>query len=396
MRRALLGLAVLAGGCGWEQVDCEQLAFETLTCDVRPAALTCDNLAPHEQRELADRIDEQGCDALWDEDGQRAAEDACDAFGWDCPAPLFSGQPAAKPRYPLVFVGGIDAREDFGWNPTLVQGVAERTGGEVHVVPLPSWVPTEERATALGEALDDLPSGAQRFNLICYAVGGIDCRYLVSPGGLDQPDRVATITTIATPHRGTDVANAALSLATQSATSSLVTALLGPDGEAELSRADTLLRETLRGLTNESALAFNETVVDAPEVSYRSWAAVSHVGDQPLIPTLEQIEAHCSTPGGELAYFRHAGTFDGMTELLWATAPFSNRTLASADLTVSSPSDGMIAVDSARWGSFGGCIPADHYDVIGQLGDQGPDPRTGFWAVGFYSQIAANLAAEGY
>ena len=31
------------------------------------------------------------------------------------------------------------------------------------------------------------------------------------------------------------------------------------------------------------------------------------------------------------------------------------------------PNDGLVPVDSAIWGEFLGCIPADHFDQIGQI-----------------------------
>ena len=87
----------------------------------------------------------------------------------------------------------------------------------------PGWISRDVRGFDLVRAIEavsaESPNG--RVNLICYAVGGLDCRYVVSPGGLYAEDeaarlalvaRVASITTIATPHRGTTVADAALYL----------------------------------------------------------------------------------------------------------------------------------------------------------------------------------------
>jgi triacylglycerol lipase len=53
-------------------------------------------------------------------------------------------------------------------------------------------------------------------------------------------------------------------------------------------------------------------------------------------------------------------------------------------------------VESAKWGKFRGCIPADHLDQVGQINDRRPDRHTGFDFVRFYRNIAFDLAARGY
>jgi hypothetical protein len=57
--------------------------------------------------------------------------------------------------------------------------------------------------------------------------------------------------------------------------------------------------------------------------------------------------------------------------------------------------DGLVAIDSARWGSFLGCIPGDHLDEIGQLVHLFPDPVSGFDHKELYLNIAAALHHDG-
>ena len=59
------------------------------------------------------------------------------------------------------------------------------------------------------------------------------------------------------------------------------------------------------------------------------------------------------------------------------------------------PNDGMVRVESAKWGTFHGCIPADHLDEVGYE-KEGPDPRTGFDHLAFYRDVAAGLRARGF
>ncbi len=85
---------------------------------------------------------------------------------------------------------------------------------------------------------------------------------------------------------------------------------------------------------------------------------------------------------------------DPLTQLLVATSAHAGRTLVADGATRVAASDGMIPVPSARWGIFRGCLPADHYDLVGQLADLGPDPSTGFDAKQFHWGLAADLARE--
>lgn len=185
------------------------------------------------------------------------------------------------------------------------------------------------------------------------------------------------------------MANAALSATTDS-TSTLLATLVGPGGLTGY-RAEDAVRDALAGLTNEALVGFNAVVTDHPSVHYQSWAGVSYTAGQPFYPAERDVQAWC----GEGAVEPPTAHRDTMTELLWASSPFSTRTLDSFGVAVVSPADGMVSVDSAQWGNFRGCVAADHYDVIGRLGDHGPDPRTGFEATNFYLDVATDLALEG-
>ena len=50
---------------------------------------------------------------------------------------------------------------------------------------------------------------------------------------------------------------------------------------------------------------------------------------------------------------------------------------------------------SARWVSFLGCIPADHFDEVGQLAKIGPDLLSGFYHIDLYRQLETLLHQEG-
>jgi triacylglycerol lipase len=317
----------------------------------------------------------------------------------------------ATTKYPVLFVSGIDDAPLFDWNPRIVAAVP----GSLHVR-VSAWAPTEARAgdvwqavrgvLARGAAPGRVASGAAtRVNLVCYAVAGIDCRYLASPAGLfadDAEERakvgasVASITTIATPHRGTRVAEVAESAASGDVAPDVLAALTG--GQATAPIGGDALKGVLDALTEDRMRAFDQTIVDDPNVFYQSFAGVSYpFGRAPGGDAAAEadVRAHCVDEKGEVAFVaRLEGTRDALAPLLLATSPFAGAVAGDAG-TTTSPSDGMIAVDSAKWGHFAGCVPADHYDVIGQMGHVTRDPLTGFDAPRFYRWVASGLAARG-
>ena len=400
---ALLGLAICQS-CSVPEVTCEFLAAKAVQCDLQPQRMQCHQMSAEARALLAERFVDQGCDGLWDPDTGTIVPDACRAFGWQCPAPLGPTPEALATRYPVLFVGGIDGRPAFDWDERIVNYVRDHTGSEVARVLLSPWATTEVRARDLWHAVQrHTASGTPRLNLVCYAVSGIDCRYLVSAGGLfaDDPatqrraaEAVASITTIATPHRGTQVAQAALT-ATDTGAGSLWATVIGSPGEG-YGGISNGLRQTLGGLTNEHLHELNQRLPDSEQVYYQSFAGVSHVAGLPLLPVELEIRRYCAGPDGSPRFYRYDDTRDAMSELLLVSAPYAARSLDTAGQPLVSPHDGMVSVHSARWGEFRGCIPADHYDVIGQLEDGGADPRTGFDAPRFYGNVVAELARMGF
>jgi triacylglycerol lipase len=58
--------------------------------------------------------------------------------------------------------------------------------------------------------------------------------------------------------------------------------------------------------------------------------------------------------------------------------------------------DGLVVVGSAKWGTFLGCIPADHLDQVGQIAGQSPGAGNPFDHVLFFRQLATWLVQRGY
>ena len=400
---AALCLGLLAAGCmPVGDYDCAHLARELDRCDLPPAHLACLRLEDAERRVLIERLEDMDCNLTGELYDDNADVPMCELLDWRCPAPLFSVPEPRRTRYPIVLVGGIDDDPTLSWNPSIAAAMSETAVNEVLVVQPPAWAVPEVRAEALYLALWTFfaeRNEEPRFNLVCWAVGGLDCRALVSRGGLyaDRPeiaDRaaslVASITTIATPHHGTNVADAALDVVDGDAA-----ALLDALGASGADRPDdTQLEAVLRRLTPDEMRDFNARVVDHPDVQYFSYAGVSHPFAQPYVPSEAEVARAC-TVDRELRWARSGDGYDVLAAELHAAAPYAGDATGQDGAALLRPSDGMIAVSSAKWGDFRGCVPADHYDLVGQIGDRGPDPNSGFEATTFYRRIAADLARRG-
>ena len=381
-------------GCSAPEVVCGRLTDALKGCGFPVTDLSCEGIAYADAEALVARFGERDCAAF--SSGDRSVDPRICALGnWPCPLSPTPDANGQHPRYPVVLVSGIDGTPAFDWNPSIASEL-NRAGIETHHVSVLPWATTVERAKDLQLSLKSLLAHlhTQKVNLVCYAVGGIDCRYLVSPAGLNDSAGVASVTTIATPHRGTRVAEAAQSALQNGNANDVLQALVGSGSTVTLP-SDAALLATLDGLGLPALEELNRKLIDAPGVRYLSWAGVSHLSGQSSAATELKIREFCAAPDGTFLFQRHPDTHDRLFPLLWATVPFSFDIHDDAGRTLQSPSDGMVSVASAKWGEFQGCVPADHYDVIGELGHSTRDPATGFDAPLFYRFVAESLAGKG-
>ncbi len=191
----------------------------------------------------------------------------------------------------------------------LIPAHLRRLGAEVVQSRVPATGSIEERARALDGELTRLV-GARPCHILAHSLGGLDARFFITH--LGGAKRVRSLTTLATPHRGTIIAD----LVRRSPRGRR---LLG------LARRFGLSEAPARDLGRESMAAFNEGTPDDPQVRYFSIA-----GDKPI----RQMDL----------ILRH-----------------SARLLARAE----GPNDGLVSVRSAAWGEASLIWPCDHIDMVG-------------------------------
>jgi triacylglycerol lipase len=315
------------------------------------------------------------------------------------PAPTFG---AAK--YPIVLVNGIDSSPLFRYSDRIVRTMTGAGGHQVFLATLPAYETPQIRAPLLLQRIVDVrrQTGAGKVNLVCHSLGGLDCRYLVSPGGLvadtgvEAASSVASITTVATAHRGTRVADVLLDLTPDDDRGQVVNdfaSLVGDWFSDQALQQDAHLRDAIRALSTPQAAAFNAEIVDAPGIYYQSWAGYSRPFGQSTPDLDARLRELCAPTdkedGDGLPGF---GAADYMALPLVPFADVIGKETANAVM----PNDGLAGVASTRWGRFRGCVPADHMEQLGQRSIPDVNVRTGFDVARFYANVAGDLRARGF
>jgi triacylglycerol lipase len=255
-------------------------------------------------------------------------------------APLVLLKKPAPTRHPIVLahgymgfatVGVHRARRDYFVG---VRNRLEALGYTVHLARLSPAASISLRAAQLAEQVESLR--AERVNIIAHSMGGLDARYAITHLGLHA--RVASLTTIGTPHRGTPIADTS-------------TMFIGdwPKFRRMLDKMGANV-DGLYDLTTLRMEQFNRLVTDVAGVAYGSVVGAITGVERPVNPLL--------LPG-------HS---------------YLSRTVGA--------NDGMVPVESQKWGDVFGEIEADHWEQIGW--------SRSFDAKRFYSVLAEHLAEWGF
>ncbi|MBI3543099.1 MAG: alpha/beta fold hydrolase [Deltaproteobacteria bacterium] len=135
-----------------------------------------------------------------------------------------------KLKHPVVLVHGLGGRSSYGPFDYFhgLPALLREAGNEVLIPNLTPFHTMETRARQLKEQIQAaLPEG--QVNLVSHSFGGLDARYLAANFGFTE--RVASVTTIGAPNRGTVVADIILGLVPDS-TFHAMDFLLAPIGNS--------------------------------------------------------------------------------------------------------------------------------------------------------------------
>lgn len=260
-------------------------------------------------------------------------------------------------QHPILLVHGFAFRDDLRlkryWGN--IPEVLEKNGVEVYLSHHNAFGSHQASARQIKARLQAIldSTGHEKVNIIAHSKGGIEARYLISRLGMAP--KVASLTTLGTPHRGANLANIIMG--------KLIDYQALPPLQRMVTKAATLLGDIdpdpLMGgfqLTPEYMARFNQAVPNDPRVYYQSFAGKISA-DYPSL--LQRIK---------------------YKELIQREGPH----------------DGTVSVASARWGEFRGIIPSgdaygvSHFEMIGQ------SHVTAFDAPAFFLQVVADLKQKGY
>ena len=110
---------------------------------------------------------------------------------------------SCKTKYPLLLIHGAGFRDlkiPVYWG--RIPRVLKEHGATLYFGEQDCWASTETNAHALCARIDAIlgETGAEKINLLAHSKGGLEARMAAS--SLGYGDRIASITTIGTPHRG--------------------------------------------------------------------------------------------------------------------------------------------------------------------------------------------------
>jgi len=242
-------------------------------------------------------------------------------------------------RYPVVLAHGILGFDEVRLGPGKAEywrGIParlRRLGADVRVARVPMVASVAARAEELARAVRSLD--APKVNIIAHSMGGLDARYAIARLGLS--DRVASLTTVGTPHRGTPLADVGTHVLGEGLMLRRLVSAIGIDAGA------------FYDLTTSRMLGFNREVKDAARVAYGS-------------------------------YLAKAGSGIGLHPLLLAPHLYLRDRAGE--------NDGLVPVSSQRWGEVLGSVDADHWAQIGWSGK--------FDAPAFYAEVLRELAGRGF
>lgn len=258
-----------------------------------------------------------------------------------------------KLQYPVILVHGLGMRDDlkiFKYWGNIPYKLME-SGVEVFLSNQMAFHTIEFNAELLRERILEIlkETNSEKINIIAHSKGGIESRYMISK--LDMASHVASLTTIASPHRGSSLANWVLEKANEKKALKFSENILKTLAVWQGDSSPEIL-PAFRQMTIDSMAEFNQRVPDSSSVYYQSYG----------------------------------GTIHGKPYGLWAD--FKKKIIQERE----GENDGVVSKKSFEWANFRGIVKSpsgldiSHHEIIGIT------HFTDFDASEFYFQIISDLA----
>ena len=298
-----------------------------------------------------------------------------------------AGPGTLGPPYPIVLAHGFFGFEDFAGVEfvTYFYGVRDDLAANGEPLVFTPAVDPFNSSEARGEELLAhverilAETGYAKVNLVGHSQGGLDARYVAAM----RPDLVASVTTIATPHRGSPIADIVIGLVEDPRMRDLADRLVRLIGAPlwDAAGEEPSVFASREQFSTPGVEAFNAAYPNSPAVAYYSITGRTDLDDG--MP-------ECDVTDPPPFILDHWRDLDPVEPLLDIAEQIVDG--GGADVV----NDGLVRVEDARWGRFLGCIPADHFDEIGQLFGDSPGGSNDFEHRRFYRDLVAFLRDEGF
>lgn len=286
---------------------------------------------------------------------------------------VFAGGQDCSTKYPIVLAHGVGFKPSAG-TPHSFGGIIaalEAKGAKVYHTTVDSFNSTAEKARQFKAELEEIlaVSKAEKVNIIAHSHGGVYARYAITHLGM--ADKVASLTTVATPHRGTPLADLGNNIF--NIFPDLFRNLLGQD-----------LIENIYELSEDyMENVFNPNTPDMPGVYYQSWS-----GQYRYINPISSIAAFASilldlNNSTEVTNDLLDGILPHTASVIWLMSFKAN--------------DGLVPVSSAKWGNYLGTVTGPFWaEGISHLDENDRSPCLGWDAKNHWVNVVSNLKDMGY
>lgn len=111
-------------------------------------------------------------------------------------------------KYPVILVHGIAAKQSWIMNAFgKIGDVLREHGNDVYIADNDGFGRIATNAEQLRVFVENVlkKTGKEKVNIIAHSKGGLDSKYMITELGME--DKIASLTTLCTPHRGSIVAS---------------------------------------------------------------------------------------------------------------------------------------------------------------------------------------------
>lgn len=260
-------------------------------------------------------------------------------------------------KYPIILIHGLGMRDDLKW-ASYWGKIPQRL--ETEKIPFyfshqQAFNSIEENAQLIKDRILEIleKTRVEKMNIIAHSKGGVESRYMISK--LNMEDKIASLTTLATPHRGSFLADWALEKVKEHKVTGLAKNVFKAIATWQGDHSPEIM-PSFEQMTTESMQKLNSILPDSPHVYYQSYA----------------------------------GSTKGANYGLWAK--FKDKIIKQQD----GENDSVVSVESAKWGDFKGIIKTD--DGIGVSHHEMVDLThyTNFDAPEFYIKLIKDLKEMGF